>query len=139
MHFTSLSCLPTEKIYVAILISFNLGRTCVSKPTCKSRKDPSGQRGIISCLKFNPDYSGAYAAGSYAHNITIYAENIRESVLELDNLEFGVTCLRWSPCGNMLWAGKCQCNEMLLTLLHLNFSLIFELLFCVIIQIQIIY
>ena len=71
-----------------------------------------GQRGIISCLKFNPDYSGAYAAGSYAHNITIYAENMRESVLELDNLEFGVTCLRWSPCGNMLWAGKCHCNEV---------------------------
>ena len=82
------------------------GRTCVSKPTCKSRKDTEGQRGIISCLKFNPDYSGAYAAGTYAHNITIYAENVQNSVLELEGLEFGVTCLRWSPCGNMLWAGE---------------------------------
>ena len=82
------------------------GRTCVPKPTCKSRKDTEGQRGIISCLKFNPDYSGAYAAGTYAHNITIYAENVQNSVLELEGLEFGVTCLRWSPCGNMLWAGN---------------------------------
>ena len=65
-----------------------------------------GQRGIISCLKFNPDYSGAYAAGSYARNVTIYAENMRESVLELDGIDFGVTCMKWSPCGHMLWAGK---------------------------------
>ena len=74
-------------------------------PTCKSRKDTEGQRGIISVLEFNPDYSGAYAAGSYAHSVSIYAENARESVLELD-VEFGVTCLRWSPCGCMLWTGK---------------------------------
>jgi hypothetical protein len=36
------------------------GRTCSTHPTCKSRKDMDGQRGIISVLKFNPDYSGAY-------------------------------------------------------------------------------
>jgi hypothetical protein len=41
-----------------------------------------GQRGIISVLKFNPDYSGAYAAGSYAHNITIYAENIKGNFIK---------------------------------------------------------
>lgn len=37
------------------------GRTCSTYPTCKSRKDMDGQRGIISVLKFNPDYSGAYS------------------------------------------------------------------------------
>ena len=74
-------------------------------PTCKSRKDTEGQRGIISVLEFNPDYSGAYAAGSYAHSVSIYTENARESVLELD-VEFGVTCLKWSPCGCMLWTGE---------------------------------
>ena len=76
-------------------------------PTCKSRKDAEGQRGIISALEFNPDYSGAYAAGSYAHSVSVYAENARESVLELDT-EYGVTCLRWSPCGCMLWTGEGQ-------------------------------
>jgi telomerase Cajal body protein 1 len=80
------------------------------KPTCKTRKDKDGQRGIISTLEFNPDYSGAYAAGSYAHSISVYAENARDSVLELD-MAFGVTCLKWSPCGCQLWAGESMRGE----------------------------
>jgi hypothetical protein len=27
------------------------------------------------------------------------------SVLELRDIEFGATCLKWSPCGCMLWGG----------------------------------
>ena len=92
-----------------------IGRTCTIAPTCKSRKDTEGQRGIISALEFNPDYSGAYAAGSYAHSVSVYAENARESVLELDT-EYGVTCLRWSPCGCMLWTGEGQLYTVILNL-----------------------
>lgn len=64
-----------------------------------------GQKGIISCLSFNPDYSGAYAAGSYANSIGVYVENTAEAALELYGLEFGVSHLKWSPCGCYLWAG----------------------------------
>ena len=81
------------------------GRTCVEYPTCKTKRDSFGQRGIISVLKFNPDYSGCYAAGSYSHNITVYVENMKGSALELKDIDFGVSCLKWSPCGCMLWAG----------------------------------
>lgn len=31
-----------------------------------SRRSRVGQRGLISCLAFNPDMSGLFAAGSYA-------------------------------------------------------------------------
>ena len=64
----------------------------------------AGQKGIISCLAFCPDYSGAYAAGSYSSSVGIYVEDQRGSVLELPAVA-GVTCMRWSPCGNMLWVG----------------------------------
>lgn len=66
-----------------------------------------GQKGIISCLAFNPDYSGCFAAGSYANSVGIYVENADECALELSGLEFGVTCLKWSPCGNYLWCVIC--------------------------------
>ncbi len=35
----------------------------------------------------------------------IYLENSHHCALQLTDLEFGVTTLRWSPCGNMLWVG----------------------------------
>jgi WD40 repeat protein len=81
------------------------GRTYTEQATCKTRRSPEGQRGIISCLSFNPDYSGAYAAGSYAHSISIYVENMKGSALELADIDFGATHLRWSPCGTYLWGG----------------------------------
>eukprot|EP01034_Spumella_vulgaris_P025627 gene25627-32103_t len=76
-----------------------------SQATTKSRKSPLGQKGLISTIAFNPDHSGAYAAGSYANSIGVYVENSRECVFQIDEMEFGVSCLRWSPCGRFLWAG----------------------------------
>jgi WD40 repeat protein len=81
------------------------GRECSQIPTTPSRKSPEGQKGFISALAFNPDFSGAYAAGSYAHSLGIYVENSADCVLLFDNLDYGVTCLRWSPCGRYLWVG----------------------------------
>jgi hypothetical protein len=51
-----------------------------------------------------------YAAGSYAHSIGLYAETQQSSaakacLMHISDLPFGVTCLRWSGCGNLLWAG----------------------------------
>jgi len=81
------------------------GRECSEIPTTPSRKSPEGQKGIISALAFNPDFSGAYAAGSYAHSLGIYVENSPDCVLLFDRLDCGVTCMRWSPCGRYLWVG----------------------------------
>ena len=45
-----------------------------------------------------------FLAGSFANNIAIYAENTMDCIVEYP-LEFGVTCAKWSPCGNMMWVG----------------------------------
>jgi hypothetical protein len=81
------------------------GRSCTQYPTSVTKRAPLGQKGLISALAFNPDYSGAYAAGSYAHSVGIYVENIPECALLFGNIEFGVTCMKWSPCGHYLWVG----------------------------------
>ena len=64
-----------------------------------------GQKGLISCIEFNPDRSGVYAAGSYQHSVGIYIENQQDCALQLNSLGFGVTGLKWSACGNNLWVG----------------------------------
>ena len=88
------------------------GREYQSIPTCKTRKSLMGQKGLIAAISFNPDYSGAYAASSYAFNISVYVENEKESVLSLPNLPMSSTHLRWSPCGRYLWAGGRSSHEI---------------------------
>jgi telomerase Cajal body protein 1 len=73
--------------------------------TTKSKKDKRGIKGLISCLAFNPDRSGVYAAGSFAHSVGVYVENQSKSALELQQLGCGVTCMKWSRCGSYLWVG----------------------------------
>lgn len=53
------------------------GRSFEARPTCKTRKSKTGQRGIISALAFCPEMSGGglFAAGSYAKTICLYSEN----------------------------------------------------------------
>lgn len=84
-----------------------------SHPTCTSRKDKYGQKGLISCLEFNPDYSGCYAAGSYSNSVFVYVENTKGSALEVTNLSFGVTCVKWSKCGNYLFIGGRRSDSIL--------------------------
>ena len=42
------------------------GRQCELRQTSATKKSRTGQRGIISCFAFAPDYSGLFAAGSYS-------------------------------------------------------------------------
>jgi WD40 repeat protein len=83
----------------------NPGCNYTNIPTCKSKKDLTGQKGIISCLAFNPDYSGAFAAGSYSNNVGIYVEDMKGCALQINDLECGVTHMKWSPNGCNLWIG----------------------------------
>ena len=50
------------------------GRQCELRPTCKTKRSRSGQRGIISCFAFAPDYWGLYAAGSFSGTTGMYDE-----------------------------------------------------------------
>ena len=59
----------------------------------------------MSSIEFNPDRSGIFSIGTYSNSVGIFTELDLECVLELRDLDFGVSHLKWSPCGNMLWIG----------------------------------
>lgn len=89
------------------------GKNYQNIPLCKSNKDMMGQRGIISAISFNPDYSKSFAAGSYSGSVGIYVEDMNECALEISNLGInGITYMKWSPCGNMLWVGGRCCGDI---------------------------
>lgn len=88
---------------------------CPGAPSCQfSTKAAARRGGLVSAIAFCPDYSGAYAVGTFSNHITVYVENAGSSpALELDSLGFGVTCLRWSPDGVKLWAGGRNCDDII--------------------------
>ncbi|GES93892.1 telomerase Cajal body protein 1-like [Rhizophagus clarus] len=63
------------------------GRDGQDIKTTPSRKSKEGQKGIISCLAFNPDRSGLYAAGSYSQTIGLYDESNNELCCILQGTE----------------------------------------------------
>jgi telomerase Cajal body protein 1 len=80
------------------------GRQFTARPLCKTRKSRQGQRGIISTLHFNPDYSGIYAAGSYNGTTYVYTEDTGEELLCLrDHDGKGITQVQFSPDGRYLY------------------------------------
>jgi WD40 repeat protein len=109
--------LTGDKIYAGsnrMIRCFDVSQPVIytSFPTSPTKKDKSGQKGLISCLEFNPDYSGCYAAGSYANSTFIYVENMTGSALEISDLDFGVSCIKWSKCGKYLYLGGRKYNDI---------------------------
>ena len=89
------------------------GKNFTNIPLTKNRRDYTGQKGIVSCLVFNPDYSNTFAAGSYADSVGMYVENMDGCALEIRNLNLGgVTCLKWSPCGKYIYIGGRDSNDI---------------------------
>ena len=89
------------------------GRNGISYSTVPLNRDPSGQRGVMSAMAFNPDMSKTFAIGTFANCVGIYTEDDIECVLEIGDLEFGVTHLKWSPCGNYLYIGGRKSDNIL--------------------------
>lgn len=85
------------------------GRQCKLLQTCKSRKSRAGQRGIISCFAFAPDFSGLYAAGSFSGTTGLYAEGSDGLIVELGGHNGGVTQCTFSHDGLKLYtAARCD-------------------------------
>ncbi|ORY06980.1 WD40 repeat-like protein [Basidiobolus meristosporus CBS 931.73] len=80
------------------------GRDCSKIATTPSRKSRKGQKGVISCISFNPDRSGLYAAGSYSKTVGLYAENDNKLLSLLKGPQGGLTQVQFSPDGRYLYS-----------------------------------
>ena len=82
------------------------GRHCDLRPTCATKRSREGQRGIISCFAFAPDYWGLYAAGSYSGTTGLYDErDPSHLIVELASHGGGVTQATFSADGLYLFVG----------------------------------
>lgn len=83
-------------------------------PTFKrANRETTGQRGIISCIAFNPDKSGLYACGSYSRNVGLYAAPKGNLLYNLQGQRGGITQVLWSRDGNYLFVGGRKDREIL--------------------------
>ncbi|KAI8889136.1 WD40 repeat-like protein [Backusella circina FSU 941] len=81
--------------------------------TIPKRKSKKGQKGIISCIDFSPDYSGLFAAGSYSKSIGIYDESNNELCLKLTGMDGGgVTQVKFSKDGSLLFSTSRHANTI---------------------------
>jgi len=105
-----------EKIYCGynkVIRIFDVsipGRTC-EEIKCSSHLN-GGQNGIISCLSFNPDYSGVFAAGSYSNSVGVYNQMDKNSLICMFPTNYGVTQVQFSPDGRYLFAGGRKSNSI---------------------------
>ncbi|CAG8580198.1 12420_t:CDS:10 [Ambispora gerdemannii] len=95
---------------IEIFDSGRPGREGEKHPTTPTRKSKEGQKGVISCIAFNPDNSGLYAAGSYSKTIGLYDEKNNELLYLLRNLYSGVTQIKFSPDGYYLFSASRRDN-----------------------------
>jgi len=97
------------------------GRDSLKRPTVPTRKSRKGQKGVISCLTFNPDHSDLYAAGSYLKTIGLYdartdgllmllRDKGKKSQQQNNNNRHsdmgGVTQVQFSPDGQYLYSAS---------------------------------
>lgn len=85
------------------------GRDCESRPTYEK----IGQAGIISCLALNPRTSTMYAAGSFNRSVAIYTEPRGDMMCMYHGQQGGVTHIKFSPDGNLLFTGGRKDPEIL--------------------------
>lgn len=95
--------------------------------TIPKRKSRKGQKGIISCLDFCPDYSGLFAAGSYSQSIGIYDETNNELCLKLTGFEGGATQVKFSKDGRYLFSASRHANSILCWDIRDSANILYEL------------
>ncbi|CAF0876145.1 unnamed protein product [Adineta ricciae] len=78
---------------------------CVTQWNTCDRTNDIHQSGIISCLSFNSQIPGMYAAGSYAKTIGIYGDMNGELIAVLHGHTGGITHIQFSADGNRLYSG----------------------------------
>jgi telomerase Cajal body protein 1 len=87
------------------------GRDCQEIATVRYKGDPMAAfHGLISTLTFTPPACSMhiYACGTYTNNIGVFQEGKETTpILALRDVPVGsgITCMRWSPDGNLLWVG----------------------------------
>ncbi|XP_077986818.1 telomerase Cajal body protein 1-like [Glandiceps talaboti] len=88
------------------------GRQCEDRPTHVKKM---GQAGIISCIAMNPQQTDMYAAGSFSKSVGVYSEKAAKNkiVYLLQGHQGGVTHLKFSPDGNLLYSGGRKDPEIL--------------------------
>ncbi|KAI8089540.1 WD40-repeat-containing domain protein [Halteromyces radiatus] len=96
--------------------------------TTPNRKSKKGQKGIISCIDFNRDLSGMYAAGSYSQSIGIYDERTDELCLKLTGMKGGgVTQVMFSMDGTRLFSTCRQSNSILCWDIRQSANILYDL------------
>ncbi|CAG8638688.1 10597_t:CDS:10, partial [Cetraspora pellucida] len=99
-------------------LTFNLDGSSDGEeyPTTPTRKSKEGQKGVISCLAFNPDRSSLYAAGSYSQSIGLYDEYNNELLFllrgTLNEPIGGITQVQFSPSGHYLFSTSRRNNSI---------------------------
>ncbi|UJR10513.1 hypothetical protein I4U23_014716 [Adineta vaga] len=93
--------------YDRIIRAFDIQRPgpCIGQWDTCDRVNNIYQSGIISCLSFNSQIPGMYAAGSYAKTIGIYGDMNGEMIAVLHGHIGGITHIQFSTDGNRLYSG----------------------------------
>ncbi|KAK6478097.1 telomerase Cajal body protein 1 [Huso huso] len=85
------------------------GRDCEKRPTMVQKQ---GQSGIISCIAFSPAQD-LYACGSYSRTVGLYSRAEGLPIAVLQGHQGGLTHLRFSPDGTLLYSGGRKDPEIL--------------------------
>lgn len=89
------------------------GRHCEMRPTKSTDGLSASQSGIISCIAVNAALPSVYAAASYLKTIGLYSEPEGVALCVLEGHRGGVTHLKFSPDGMVLYSGGRKDPEIL--------------------------
>ncbi|KAI8060117.1 WD40-repeat-containing domain protein [Gongronella butleri] len=97
-------------------------------PTTPNRKSRRGLKGLVSCIDFNPDKSGLYAAGSYSQAIGLFDERNHEMCAKYTiDKGSGVTQVAFSRDGTQLFCASRQANVIQCWDVRQSGNLLYEL------------